>query len=81
MHPNVCNRPRNVDGKINGFVPSLFSFNKDVLKLFYYHYKSTCISGSEVGAMPVKLFEQGFDDDPLNKGSIVNQSPNGVVKF
>ena len=44
-----------------------------MLKLFYYNYKSTCISGSEVGAIPVKLFEQGFDDDPLNKGSLIDQ--------
>ena len=74
MHPKVCNRSGHVEGEINGFVPSLFSFNKDMLKLFYYDYKSTFISGSEVGATPVKLCEQGFDDDPLNKGSIVNQS-------
>ena len=31
--------------------------------------------------MPVKLFEQGFDDDPLNKGPIVNQSLDRFVKF
>ena len=81
MHPNVCNGSGHVEGEISGFVPSLFSLNKDVLKLFYHYYKSTCISGSEVGATPVKLFEQGFDEDPLIKRPIVNQSKNGFVKF